>query len=141
MIVGELLDSARADEIDAAVADVRDRKKIFLDQDRHDGRSHAGFASAFGSNFDDFGIRFSDGASQRVSAIGKSFDRIADGRVVPLAGLAEVIKHDVDTDLAGHLAGSLSTHAVANHKNAELGVITEVVFVIGADAAYVTLAR
>ena len=43
--------------------------------------------------------------------------------------------------LLDYLTGSLPAHAVANHKDAKLGVVPEIVFVIGTDAAHVALAR
>src|SRR5207248_10439073 len=106
-----------------------------------DGRAHAGLAGAFGSDSDDFGVGFANCAGERVGAVGKPLYRVAYAGILPFSRLAEIVEHHVDTDLAGHLTGSLSAHAIANHKNAELGVVPEIVFVIGADAAYVALAR
>src|SRR5260221_8855452 len=55
--------------------------------------------------------------------------------------LANVIQNDIHADLAGYLTGGLSPHAVASHKNPVARIITEIIFVIRANAAHVGFTR
>src|SRR4051812_33457472 len=141
MIVRELLDVPCADQIDAAVTHVGHGKKILSHQHGHNGRAHAVFSGSFGGYLDNFRVGLTDGTGERIRSFRESFDRLADGRILPFSRLAKIIEHDVHTYLAGHLTRSLPAHAVANHEYPELGVVPEIIFVVGANAADVALAR
>src|SRR3954465_7902219 len=141
MIIRELLDVPCADQVDAAVTDVGNGKKILSHQHGHNGGAHAGLPGSFRGYLDNFRVGLADGTGERVRPFRESFDRLAHGRILPFSRLAKIIEHDVHTYLAGHLTRSLPAHAVANHEYPELGVIPEIIFVVGADAADVALAR
>jgi len=65
---------------------------------------------------------------------------MAVGGIFSPAGLAEVVEDDINADLARYLTCGLPAHAIADDEDAELGVVTEIVFVVSADAAHVALA-
>src|SRR5690242_7841455 len=135
MVLRELLDRTAPDEVDPAVTHMRDGEFAPVQQRCHNGGTHARPADLPVSGFIDGAVRQLDCVRKRFGVKRRPFDgklanRRGGGRV-----LAEVSQQDVNRQLAGDLAGSLSAHAVAKHEDAVARVVPEVVFVVGTNTA------
>jgi hypothetical protein len=66
-------------------------------------------------------------------------DRLVSGLAAGF--VTEVAENGIYGDFAGDFSGCLTSHAIANYKNAIAGVVAEVIFIVGADASHVRPSR
>src|SRR5581483_5392452 len=103
-----------------------------------DGCAHALLEIVLLAGIEDRGVCLLDGAPEMAPCGREIFgDTVNVGVAAVLFRCAEVVEHEVDAHPAGDFTGLGSAHAIADHINPEALVPTEVVFVVGAHAAYV----
>jgi hypothetical protein len=145
VVDGDALEPVLPEEVDAAVADVRDQRlgprAVALDEvHQHRGGAHVLLGAVLLAGLDDARVGELDGGDAAVLVVALGAIALeGPGGLFILAGEVEELLHLAGGDGGGDLAGGVTAHAVEHREDVLLGEHEHVVFVVVALHAHVGL--
>jgi hypothetical protein len=140
VVLGERLDLAAADAVDAAVADVADVEAALAEVHGVDGAAHALLGAVGRGGLEDVGVGELDRHGHALALDLEVGQLHRPGVGAGAGGVAVVLVDGLDGDAAGDLTAGVATHAVGDDREGHLLGDQHVVLVLGPDAADVRLA-
>src|SRR5690606_30089569 len=143
VVLGELLELAVAEQIDAAVADVRDEAAIADDEQGAQRGAHAALVGVVERLLVDVDAGPLHGLLEKAQELPRwdAALTVLGGELLldEVLSLAQLLVQRANGERARHLPGRVPSHSVRDHEKRELLVHEEVVFVVVARAVDVRL--
>src|SRR5580704_18355418 len=134
MIFCQLVQLLVAEQICAAVSDVRDAGTILEKAHGDDGGAHAAFAAKILRRVKDFLVGQANGAREAIAYVTHAFDLFAENRESRIGlRVAAMRQHGFGGQAAGAFAGLEASHAVREDVQIQLRSEPEAVFIIFAN--------